>query len=152
MRQGKEQCKRLLELVNAEFGINIKYQNREKRNVEIRHCYIVACIHNFDITLLELGAIIDRNHATLIYAQKNHSDRIDPRFGEQTYINTWKKVKKLVPTVEIGTKKLRKDFLTQLRKRRNALSLKCEKLQRKQYTICKRYADLNKLVTSPVNV
>jgi hypothetical protein len=57
---------------NAKAEFNIK-PTRDRRNVIYRHAFSVACLDNTNLSMKVIGAITNRDHATVIHARKNHS-------------------------------------------------------------------------------
>ena len=59
--------------------------NRERRNVVYRHAYLMAARELSNLTTTALGRIVDRNHASVVHAVRNH-------FSNHTYCSTYRKV------------------------------------------------------------
>lgn len=60
------------EVVNA---YKIK-ENRERVNVRIRQAFAVALTNESNLTYTDIGAIMNRNHATIIHCRKSHESNM----------------------------------------------------------------------------
>jgi len=62
--------KKIWERAVKEFDVK---PNRERHNVIYRHAFSVACLDNTNLSMKVIGRLIDRDHATVIHARKNHN-------------------------------------------------------------------------------
>tara|TARA_R110000782_G_scaffold89299_4_gene171774 strand:- start:595 stop:1152 length:558 start_codon:yes stop_codon:yes gene_type:complete len=71
--------------------------NRQRSNVLYRHIFSVLCYDLTNIPIVQIGSIIDRDHASVIHANKNHEHnrRYDKRY-EDIYLSMHEKMSKLL--------------------------------------------------------
>lgn len=63
------QKEKLIQLINESFDVDILKKTRERRIADIRHCFCYA-LRKRDYTLTSIGAMINRDHATVIHAER----------------------------------------------------------------------------------
>jgi len=68
---------------NAVAEYDIK-STRERMNVIYRHAFFVACMDNTTLSQKSIGNIVNRDHATVIHARKNHNWNLlkEPRYTD----------------------------------------------------------------------
>lgn len=60
-----------------EYAINSGYvDNRKRENVIIKHAFCVASTELTKLSLAAIGSIVDKDHATVLHAKKNHEDNL----------------------------------------------------------------------------
>lgn len=91
-----------IETICALFGTTyqqLKQRNRQDAIVEARQIamYIILC--NFPLTLEKAGALVEKNHATVIHARKRVLNAInDPRVDPRIY-NAIAKIREKHPEI-----------------------------------------------------
>jgi FtsZ-binding cell division protein ZapB len=50
--------------------------NRERRNVMFRHAFMVSARQNSVLSLNEVASVMNKNHATVIHAQRQHDSNL----------------------------------------------------------------------------
>ena len=71
--------------------------SRVLNNVIYRQAYMMACLEHTKLTLKSIGKIMNRNHATIVYAKKQHLDNMDYTLGyPQIFMEFSKMVEQLV--------------------------------------------------------
>lgn len=63
------QKEKLIQLINESFDVDILKKTRERRIADIRHCLCYA-LRKRDYTYTSIGAMINRDHATVIHAER----------------------------------------------------------------------------------
>lgn len=67
--------------------------NRQRCNIIIKHSFSVACRKHSSLSLSEIGGIINKDHATVLHATKNHESNIKFILNyERIYKNIEKKI------------------------------------------------------------
>jgi len=68
---------------NAVAEYDIK-PTRERLNVIYRHAFFVACMDNTTLSQKSIGRVVNRDHATVIHARKNHTWNLlkEPRYTD----------------------------------------------------------------------
>lgn len=60
-----------------EYALNSGYvDNRKRENVIIKHAFCVASSELTKLSLAAIGAVIQKDHATVLHAKKNHEDNL----------------------------------------------------------------------------
>ena len=71
--------------------------SRVLNNVIYRQAYMMACLEHTKLTLKSIGKIMNRNHATIVYAKKQHLDNMNYTLGyPQIFMEFSKMVEQLV--------------------------------------------------------
>ena len=71
--------------------------SRVLNNVIYRQAYMMACLEHTKLTLKCIGKIMNRNHATIVYAKKQHLDNMNYTLGyPQIFMEFSKMVEELV--------------------------------------------------------
>lgn len=63
------QKEKLIQLINESFDVDILKKTRERRIADVRHCLCYA-LRKRDYTYTSIGAMINRDHATVIHAER----------------------------------------------------------------------------------
>ena len=72
-------------------------ESRVLNNVIYRQAYMMACLEHTKLTLKSIGKIMKRNHATIVYAKKQHLDNMNYTLGyPQIFMEFSKMVEELV--------------------------------------------------------
>tara|TARA_R100000081_G_scaffold61791_1_gene31133 strand:- start:248 stop:778 length:531 start_codon:yes stop_codon:yes gene_type:complete len=71
--------------------------SRVLNNVIYRQAYMMACLEHTKLTLKSIGKIMKRDHATIVYAKKQHLDNMNYTLGyPQLFMEFCKMVEELV--------------------------------------------------------
>jgi hypothetical protein len=83
------------EIINEELGVNIDKNVRKRNYVEARALYYTILKNSTNLTLSQIGNIVNKNHATVLHGIKNLQDWMDQNaYLQHAYNNVLDKIDK----------------------------------------------------------
>lgn len=120
--------------------------NRQRGNVIWKHAFSVAVIEQTSLSLQRIGEIINKNHATIIHAKKQHESNYayDTKY-RMCYERISDSIANIVDEYDVEVKKAMRARSTIINPSLDRLEEEWEKkLQRQQRKFSEQHADLEK--------
>ena len=120
--------------------------NRQRGNVIWKHAFSVAVIEQTSLSLQRIGQIINKNHATIIHAKKQHESNYayDTKY-RMCYERISDSIANIVDEYDVEVKKAMRARSTIVNPSLDRLEEEWEKkLQRQQRKFSEQHADLEK--------
>jgi len=124
--------------------------NRERGNVIWKHAFSVAVIEQTSLSLQRIGEIINKNHATIIHAKKQHESNYayDTKY-RMCYERISDSISNIVDEYDVEVKRAMRSRSVIVNPSLDKLEEEWEKkMQRTQRKASEQYAELEKKYTS----